>query len=102
MNGAKMSATFDWLHPGDPQWEVRIETDGGVLSLLDGGATLNVDDKATSDVAPGDPHAEYEGVYRRFAELVRAGASEVDLRPLQHAADAFLQGRRTEVAAFNW
>lgn len=100
-NHADMSATLDWLHPGDPQWEVRVETDRGALTLTEGGARMQVDGEAPV-TPPDDPHAEYAGVYRRFAKLVRTRTSEVDYRPLQHAADAFLKGRRTETDPFTW
>jgi D-galactose 1-dehydrogenase len=39
-------------------------------------------------------------LYAHFAELVRGHRSDVDIAPLQLVADAFLCGRRTEVAAF--
>jgi D-galactose 1-dehydrogenase len=39
-------------------------------------------------------------LYRRFAELVRTGKSDVDLAPLRHVADAFMLGKRSTVAAF--
>ena len=45
-------------------------------------------------------HGEYAGLYRRFAELVRAGESDVDIAPLRHVADAFLRGTRNVVDAF--
>ena len=40
------------------------------------------------------------GLYDRFAALVRSGASDVDLNPLIHAADAFMRGERRTVEAF--
>jgi D-galactose 1-dehydrogenase len=40
------------------------------------------------------PEAEYDGIYARFAELLDAGTSEVDVSPLRHVADAFMLGRR--------
>ena len=47
-----------------------------------------------------EPEAEYPMLYRRFAEIVRAGMSDVDLAPLQHVADAFMLGKRNVVEAF--
>ncbi|TGQ96432.1 gfo/Idh/MocA family oxidoreductase, partial [Mesorhizobium sp. M4B.F.Ca.ET.200.01.1.1] len=47
-----------------------------------------------------EPEAEYPMLYRRFAEIVRAGTSDVDLAPLQHVADAFMMGKRNVVEAF--
>jgi D-galactose 1-dehydrogenase len=39
-------------------------------------------------------------LYRRFAEIVRAGESDADIAPLQHVADAFMLGKRNVVEAF--
>ena len=39
-------------------------------------------------------------LYRRFVELTATGASDVDLAPLVHVADAFLLGRRRDVEPF--
>ena len=47
-----------------------------------------------------EPEAEYPMLYRRFAEIVQAGVSDVDLAPLQHVADAFMLGKRNVVEAF--
>ena len=44
--------------------------------------------------------AEYEGIYRRFAELLARGESEVDAAPFQLVADAFLVGRRVVTEPF--
>jgi D-galactose 1-dehydrogenase len=46
--------------------------------------------------------AEYEGIYRHFAELLVAGQSAVDHAPLQLVADAFLVGRRVVTSSFDW
>jgi D-galactose 1-dehydrogenase/L-arabinose 1- dehydrogenase len=42
---------------------------------------------------------EYPRLYARFAALCGAGSSEVDWRPFQLVADAFLVGERRTVAA---
>lgn len=56
------------------------------------------------DIGDGAPqrsaNREYARLYRRFAELIERGESDVDLRPLQLVADAFLLGRRREGPAF--
>jgi D-galactose 1-dehydrogenase len=39
-------------------------------------------------------------LYERFAEIIQAGRSDVDLAPLRHVADAFMLGRRKVVEAF--
>mgnify|MGYP005752330243 CR=1 FL=1 len=45
---------------------------------------------------------EYPALYARMAELVRTGASEVDLAPMVLVADAFTLGRRKTVASFDF
>ena len=45
---------------------------------------------------------EYAGIYRRFAELIRTGRSDVDLSPMIHVADAFTLGRRIVVEPFEF
>ena len=100
-DGAPVAAEFDWTGEGEQTWEIRVETAQGRLRLYDGGASLSIDGQPAPAPAAHDPqHAEYAGVYARFAELVRTGASEVDDRPLRLAADAFLAGRRTTAPPF--
>jgi D-galactose 1-dehydrogenase len=43
---------------------------------------------------------EYANLYAHFAELVHGRRLDVDVTPLQIAADAFLSGRRVEVESF--
>jgi D-galactose 1-dehydrogenase len=66
------------------------------MLLSSGGATLAIDGKTVHD----EPEAEYPMLYRRFAEIIQAGTSDVDLAPLQHVADAFMLGKRNVVEAF--
>jgi len=89
-------AIFDWRATSAETWAIRIGTDAGPLELVDGGARLRVDD---AEVATAGLD-EYPGLYTRFADLVRTGASEVDVRPLRLVADAFLRGERRGVEAF--
>jgi hypothetical protein len=46
------------------------------------------------------PNREYPRLYARFAELIAAGESDVDIRPFQLVADAFLLGKRSSSAPF--
>ena len=46
------------------------------------------------------PSEEYPQLYAHFAQLVRERSVDVDLAPLQLVADAFLCGRRVQVAPF--
>jgi D-galactose 1-dehydrogenase len=96
--GAEVTAEFDWLHSGPPAWDIHIATDGGRAVLGQGGARLDVDG---AEIAAG-ANAEYAGLYARFGQLIAAGASDVDLSPMRHVADAFTLGRRTNVAPFDW
>lgn len=94
--GAKLAADFDWNPTPHETWEVRLRTEAGQhLHLLKGGARLEVDGAVVTDEASD----EYGGIYRRFAELLRSGTSQVDARPFQLVADAFMIGKRVGVAA---
>lgn len=95
---APVEAVFDWRQTGEQHWEITVETDWGTLRLSEGGAKLEADG-AVQDVGP---NAEYPGLYRRFAELVRGREVDADVRPLQLVADAFLLGKRAEVDAFSF
>jgi len=93
-SGAEVAAAFDWRQTGPQTWDVRVETDGGSLRLIEGGARLFIDD---AEQATGDDRGEYLRLYARFVELIRAGRSDADLAPFRHVADAFMLGRRREV-----
>ena len=94
--GVTASAAFDWRQTGPQTWDICVDTDRGTLLLSSGGAIMAVDGQR---VATADD-TEYSGIYRRFAELVRTGAVDVDLSPLILVADAFMLGRRRTVEAF--
>jgi predicted dehydrogenase len=96
-DGAPVSAHFDFLKEGEQQWDIVVETDAGAMQLREGGRAFEADGQVTRG-----PDAEYERLYRRFAELVRANRSDVDLKPLELAAQALQIGSRTEVAPFDW
>ncbi|RWE06013.1 MAG: gfo/Idh/MocA family oxidoreductase, partial [Mesorhizobium sp.] len=95
-NGLPVTMELDWLQTGPQSWDILAETDKGKMVLSGGGAKLAVDGKIIHD----EPEAEYPMLYKRFAEIVRAGVSDVDLAPLQHVADAFMLGKRNVVEAF--
>jgi D-galactose 1-dehydrogenase len=94
--GMTVDAVFDWRQEGPQSWNITVDSTHGQLRLTDGGATLLIDGMAQNAEGPG----EYSGLYHRFAELIEAGQSDVDISPLQHVADAFMLGRREVVAAF--
>ncbi|MGY9046150.1 MAG: Gfo/Idh/MocA family protein, partial [Rhodobacterales bacterium] len=93
----RVTADFDWRQEGPQTWDITVQTEDGTLRLSDGGATLHIDDTKQALEDTG----EYPGLYARFADLIAAGDSDMDLRPLQHVADAFMLGRRDTVAAFH-
>jgi len=94
--GVPIDVEFDWRQTGPQTWDIRVETDAGRLVLSSGGSRLVHDGRILVD----EKQAEYRNIYRRFVELVANGASDVDLSPLVHIADAFMLGRRRDVEPF--
>ncbi|TGQ47642.1 Gfo/Idh/MocA family oxidoreductase [Mesorhizobium sp. M00.F.Ca.ET.216.01.1.1] len=95
-NGLPVMMELDWRQTGPQSWDIVAETDKGSMVLSGGGSKLAIDGR----VVHKEPEAEYPMLYKRFAEIVRAGVSDVDLAPLQHVADAFMLGKRNVVEAF--
>ncbi|WOS63819.1 Gfo/Idh/MocA family protein [Sinorhizobium fredii] len=91
-----VSAEFDWRHTGKQSWDIVADTEAGEMVLSEGGAKLAVDGKIVHE----EPEQEYPMLYQRFAEIIKAGRSDVDLSPLRHVADAFMLGRRKFVEVF--
>lgn len=98
VSGAPMKAVFDFLHAGEPCWDIHVETGDGRLSLSKGGAELAI----AGEAVEVPENAEYAGLYARFAELIRAGESDVDVMPFVHVADAMTLCERIAVEAFEW
>jgi len=94
--GAEITAEFDWRQEGPQTWDIAIETESGNMILSRGGAGLAIDGRSVVE----EPNREYAGIYRRFAELIAAAQSDVDLSPMVHVADAFTIGRRVTVEPF--
>ncbi len=92
-----VAAEFDWRQTGKQSWDIIAETEAGEMVLSEGGAKLAVDGKIVHE----EPEQEYPMLYTRFAEIIKAGKSDVDLAPLRHVADAFMLGRRKFVEAFH-
>jgi len=95
--GLNLVAEFDWRQTGRQSWDILATTDAGEMRLSEGGAKLSVD----GQLVHAEPEQEYPMLYRRFAELITGGHSDVDLAPLRHVADAFMLGKRKVVAAFH-
>jgi D-galactose 1-dehydrogenase len=94
--GIAMRAEFDFRQTGPQTWDIRVDTDTGLLTMSSGGRRLAHDDRTLID----EEKSEYRGIYRRFVELIGKRASDVDLSPLVHVADAFMLGRRRDVEPF--
>jgi D-galactose 1-dehydrogenase len=94
---ADLTADFDWRQTGEQTWEIEIATaDGTSLFLKKGGTVLIVNGKTFMEA----PMEEYEMIYARFAELLKAGKSDTDVRPLQLVCDCFMLGRPKVVEPF--
>jgi D-galactose 1-dehydrogenase/L-arabinose 1- dehydrogenase len=99
---APVSFELDFSHLGTPQWTIEVETDAGLLRLEDGGRRLSHPGRPARDVPKSVADRAYGRLYARFARLVAAGRSEVDLAPLQIVADIFLRASRTVAPPFHW
>jgi D-galactose 1-dehydrogenase len=96
--GENLRAVFDWRQSGQQTWDIAVETsDGRSLKLSKGGSRLDIDGSLVVE----EPPAEYQGIYRRFDELLAEGRSEVDTDPFRLVADAFMIGRRITVEPFS-
>jgi D-galactose 1-dehydrogenase len=94
--GVAIDAEFDFRQKGEQSWDIELITTTGMLKLARGGGELTLDGKAV--VADASMAGEYPRLYEKFASLCAAGKSEVDWRPFQLVADAFLIGERRIVA----
>jgi len=94
-----LSAHFNWLEETGEIWTVTIETGkGNHLRLEKGGTVLVINDH----VVIQNPSEEYEGIYERFAKLLKKGKSDMDGAPLRLISDAFFLGARENVEEFHW
>lgn len=95
-----VTADFDWRQEGPQTWDITVETDRGQLALRMGGNVLEIDGKPMA--GQNTIMGEYPALYARMAQLVQTGASDVDLAPMVHVADALTLGRRVTVAPFHF
>ncbi|OWJ79475.1 Gfo/Idh/MocA family protein [Haematobacter genomosp. 1] len=95
-SGVPVTVIFDWRQTGPQTWDIALDTEQGPVLLSKGGSILSVDGVERM----AEPDSEYRRLYARFRTLINEGASDVDVSPLRHVADAFLLGRRREVAPF--
>jgi predicted dehydrogenase len=93
------TARFDWRATERERRTIEVETeDGLVLSIGDGGMALAIGGVDQSL----ERSREYPPMYARFAQLIAARASEVDVAPLRLVADIFLVAARETVEPFDW
>src|SRR5690606_20554929 len=94
-----MSVGFNWLEESGEIWTVHIVTGTGTdLKLEGGGRRLKINDEVVLE--HGDE--EYAGIYDRFADLLDAHESDVDMAPFKLIADMCLLGARENGPDFNW
>lgn len=90
-SSGSLRCSLDWRRSAGEEWTISITTEDGTgLTLLDGGARLMVDGEEQAPALK----AEYPDIYRRFAELIERGESQVDNVPLRMVADCLLVGSR--------
>jgi D-galactose 1-dehydrogenase len=99
-SGVSVAAAFDFRHTGVQTWDIDVQTGDGALKLSAGGAGLSINGAPVRTGGNDDLHGEYKSIYRRFAELVSQNRSDVDARPFQLVADAFLVGHCRAVEPF--
>lgn len=98
-NDAPVTLDLDFLQTGPQSWDIDVTTETGSLKLAEGGKRLFIDG---AEQVLGDDPGEYLRLYRRFASVIRSGRSDVDLRPLQLVADAFLVSRQSRTDSFTF
>jgi predicted dehydrogenase len=96
LSGTPVVTQFDFREVTSQRWDIRVDAGAEWLSLGQGGNIIKVGDEAVELGIQG----EYPAMYRHFAALVKAGASDVDAAPLQLVADAFLLGHHRVVEPF--
>ncbi|HEY4069469.1 MAG TPA: Gfo/Idh/MocA family oxidoreductase [Burkholderiaceae bacterium] len=94
--GVAIDAEFDFRQKGEQSWDIELASTAGHLKLSRGGGGLEIDGRVVA--AQAGLAGEYPRLYARFAALCAEGKSEVDWRPFQLVADAFLIGERRIVA----
>jgi predicted dehydrogenase len=94
-----LRASLDWRRCQGEDGTITVETtDGLVVRLEEGGATLIVDGQSQRDEGPG----EYPDIYRDFADLIDERRSLVDVAPFRLVADCLMVGRRMPVEAVKY
>jgi D-galactose 1-dehydrogenase len=97
-HGLAINADFDFLHAGQPAWNITIAADGQTLRLSAGGNILTINNIA--QLTP--PEEEYPAMYRHFVALIAAGESDVDIAPLALVEAALSKGQRVTTDPFHF
>ncbi|MBG6209957.1 D-galactose 1-dehydrogenase [Labrenzia sp. EL_126] len=97
-NGAEVTAVFDWRQEGLQTWDIEIETTDGNARLSLGGEKLEIN----GELVKSGSNNEYPNLYARMSELVRNGASDMDMSPFIHVCDAYSLGRRITTSPFEY
>jgi D-galactose 1-dehydrogenase len=95
-----VTADFDWRQEGPQTWDIVVKTAQGRLDLRMGGNVLEIDGVAMA--GQNTITGEYPALYARMADLLRSKASDVDLSPMVHVADAMTLGERRVTDAFDF
>jgi D-galactose 1-dehydrogenase len=93
-----VTGVFDWRQTGQQSWDITVETPVGIAEIKDGGTRFLIDGNEQDTGTLG----EYPALYKRMKTLVEKSASDVDLRPMIHVADALTLGKRVITDAFHF
>jgi len=96
-SGALIDAEFDFRHTGDQSRAMELHTDLGTLAVAWQGSEPT---GAGMVVELGTQQEEYIALYEHFAEILAAGHSESDKRPLELVRDILAMAGRATVAPF--
>lgn len=96
-SGAVIDAEFDFRHRGDQARALELQTGDGTLTI----AWHGVETGAPGLLMQlGTQREEYVSLYDHFAQLIAAGRSETDKRPLELVTEILAVADRTAVMPF--
>lgn len=93
-----VTGVFDWRQTDQQSWDITVETPTGTAEIKDGGTRFLINGIEQDTGSLG----EYPALYKRMKTLVEKDASDVDLRPMIHVADALTLGKRVITDAFHF
>jgi len=84
---AEVQSTFEFHEHDVDTWTITLHgSDGSVMELSDGGASLAIDGV---QVTSGDGRGEYENIYDHFHKLISTNTTDCDLTPLKLVDEIF-------------